>query len=286
MDSFAMDHADIEEQQIAERYVMGKLSPEEAALFEEHYLSCDECLDRLALAESMERGFKRAAGQDAARLVATRQLAFVAWLARLGRSRQLAALAMAVLVIAVLPGLLAVREIGQRERELTATRSALEQERERSAAGSRTAAETERLSRELDASRRDLAREQEARAKADEELAAARQPQSNVPILFLNPERGTGEPTHRVHLPHTPGWIVLALELDSPYPPPYRAVLRDARGREIWRGDGLQLNDMEGLSLPSTLLAPGDYTLAVDSLEPGRRPAPAARFTFRVLPPA
>ena len=59
-----LDHATIEEEQIAERYVMGKLPPDEATLFEEHYLSCPECLDRLELAESMERGFKRAAGKS------------------------------------------------------------------------------------------------------------------------------------------------------------------------------------------------------------------------------
>jgi hypothetical protein len=285
-----MDHAYVEEHQIVERYVMGRLPPEEAARFEEHYLSCPECLDRIDLAESMERGFKRAAGQDAARLAASRQLALLAWLSRLSRSRQVAALAMAVFVITVVPGLLALREIGARGRELAETRSALEQERERSVAGSRTtAAEAEKLRSELEASRRDLAREQEARTQAAEQLAAARQPQGNVPILFLNPERGGGgEPTHRLRLPRAPGWIVLALEIDPPHQPSYRAVLRDAQGKELWSGGGLQLNQLDtlSLSLPSTLLAPGDYTLAIEGLVPGGRPAAAGQFTFRVLPPA
>ncbi|HWM94030.1 MAG TPA: zf-HC2 domain-containing protein [Thermoanaerobaculia bacterium] len=274
-----MNHDYIEEQQVVERYVMGRLPPEEAARFEEHYLHCQECLDRLDVAESMERGFKRAAGQDAARAASIRQLALVAWLARLGRSRQLAALAMAVLVIAVLPGLLGLREVRERERELAETRSALEQERERSAQGSRTAgSEAEKLRKELEASRRDLAREQEARTKAAEQLADARRPQGNVPILFLNPERGGGEPTHRLRLPRAPGWVVLALEIDPPHQPSYRAVLQDAKGKELWRGEGLRLNEMEtlSLSLPTTLLAPGDYILLVE----GRR------FTFRVLPSA
>jgi hypothetical protein len=271
-----MDHALIEEQQIAERYLMGKLSPEEAAGFEEHYLHCQECLDRLELAESMERGFKRAAGQDTARLAATHQIAFLAWLSRLGRSRQIAALAMIVLVVALLPGLLGLREVRERERELAATRSALEQERQRSTAGSRTEAEAgEKLRAELRATRTELDRERQARASAAEQLDAAREPQGNVPILFLNPERGEGEPSQRLSLPKTPGWIVLALEVDPPHRPSYRAVLQDARGKELWRGDGLKLNEMETLtlSLPSTLLAPGDFSVEVD----GRR------FRFRVL---
>ena len=270
-----MNHTEIEERQLVELYLMGKLPPEEAAGFEEHYLSCQECLDRLETAESMERGFKRAAGQDAARVAATRQIALLAWLSRLGRSRQMAALAMAVLVIAVLPGLLGLREVRERERELAAARSALEQERQRSAVGSRTEAEARRLQAELEASRSDLERERQARASADEQLADARRPQGNVPILFLDTERGGGEPTHRLSLRETPGWIVLDLAIDPPHRPSYRAILRDPKGREIWRDEGLQLNDREALSLslPSTLLAPGDYTIEVDD----------RRFAFRVL---
>ncbi|HSS50030.1 MAG TPA: zf-HC2 domain-containing protein, partial [Thermoanaerobaculia bacterium] len=98
-----MNHAEIEEQQIVDRYVRGTLPAEEVARFEEHYLSCQECLDQLDLAEAMNRGFKRAAGQDAIRVAAARQLAVVAWLARLGRSRQAAVLAMMLLVAVLLP---------------------------------------------------------------------------------------------------------------------------------------------------------------------------------------
>jgi anti-sigma factor RsiW len=279
-----MNHTYIEENQVVDRYVMGKLPPDEAGRFEEHYLSCPECLDRLALAESLERGFKRAAGQDAARLAATRQLAVVAWLSRLSRSRQASALLLTFFCVLALPSLLAYRKIG----ELAATRATLERERE--AAGSRTTAEAGKLRADLEASQRDLAREREARSRAAEQLAQATRPQENVPILFLNAERGPadGEPTFRLRLPKEPGWIVLAPVIDPPHYPSYRAVLKDARGREAWSGADLRLNEQESLSLslPSTLLAPGDYTLSVEGLPPGRRPAPAGRFPFRVLPPA
>lgn len=275
-----LDHATIEEEQIAERYVMGKLPPDEATLFEEHYLSCPECLDRLELAESMERGFKRAAGQEAARVAATRQLALVAWLARLGRSRQLAALLAAVVVVALVPGGLALREIGRTKGELTEARRALEEEKERSAAGSKSSLEAGRLREELEASRHKLEEEQKARAAADEKLRAAQQPQGNVPILFLDVERGGGEPTHQVSLSRSPGSIVLSWVLDPPHPPAYRAVLRDARGHEIRRVEGLRADrqDTLALSLPSSLLAPGDYTLEVTG---GTAPV---RLTFRALP--
>lgn len=286
-----MEHAYIEEHQIADRYVMGKLPPEEAETFEEHYLSCPQCLDRLALAESMQRGFKRAAGQDAARLTAARQLALVAWLSRLSRSRQAASLLLVVLVIAVvaLPGTFAWRQLGDVDRELAETRRALEQERERSAAGSRNAEEIEKLRSELDVTRQDLAREQQAREQAAQQLAQAQVPQGNVPILFLDAVRSSGSsqepPTHRLRRPPSKGWAVFALQLDPPFAPSYRAILRNTGGRELWRGDGLRPNEMDALSLslPGSLLEPGDYTLVVEGA--GAAAAPASRFTFRVLPP-
>src|SRR5436305_3908737 len=169
-----MDHADIEEKQIVDRYVRGTLPAEEVARFEEHYLSCPDCLDRLDLAESMNRGFKRAAGQDAARVAAARQLAVVAWLSRLGRSRQAAVLTMTLLVAVLLPWGLAVRRMAGRDRELATARSALEQAR--STSSSRGAAEAERLRAELETSRHDLAPERE-------QLAHSRPPQGNAPPL-------------------------------------------------------------------------------------------------------
>lgn len=272
-----MNHQTIEEHQITERYLQGRLLPAEEAGFEEHYLACPECLDRLALAESMARGFKRAAGQEVARQAATRQLLLVAWLSRLGRSRQALVLAMALFAVVLLPAVLTFREMGQRQEERQRWAQS-ESERE---------AETARLTGELAASRAEAAREREAHTLAEQRLATAREPQGNVPILFLDVERGPGEPSQRVRLPASPGWVVLSLTIDPPHQPSYRVLLHQARGQEVWRGTDLHLM-AEGslsLSLPSTLLAAGDYDLAVEGLGQSGKAVPAGRFTFRVLPP-
>lgn len=274
-----MDHERIEEQQLAERYVQGLLPPEEAERFEEHYLSCQVCLDRLELAESMDRGFKRAAREEVTRIAAVRTLAGFAWLARLSRWRQSAALLAVVAISAALPGLLAWRqsqELGTVRGSLAEAQRQQEAERERSAAGSRAEGEAAQL-------RGALTREREAKAEAERQLQQARQPQGNVPLLFLAVERGAGEPTHRLRLPAAPGWAVLSLEVEPPHRSSYTATLRDRSGREVWRGPGLRPNEMDSLSLslPTSLLAPGDYTVEVAASG-----APASRFSFRVLPPA
>lgn len=280
-----MEHENIENDHVAELYLQGKLTPEEADRFEEHYLSCHECLDRLDRAERLERGFKRAAAEDAARLAAVRQAGFFAALARLGRSRQAGLAVMALFLVLLLPGILAYREFGRLGRELDRTREALKakeiarkQEQpaptappavEDRAALQQSEAERQRLEQELE-------QERSARAGLEKDLAQARQPQTNTPILSLSPERsagGSSEPTHQLRLPATPGWIVLSLELDAPDRDSYRVTLLRG-GQEIWRGDGLEPNETDSLSvsLPTALLTPGDYVVRVEGV---------AQFTFR-----
>jgi len=120
-----MDHHYIEDQQVAERYLMGKLSAEETARFEEHYLTCQECLDRLELAERFDRALKGVAAEDAARSAVTARVGILAALARLSRSRQVAVVLAAVLVLVILPVGFLVREIGRLDRELDRTRATL-----------------------------------------------------------------------------------------------------------------------------------------------------------------
>ena len=278
-----MDHVQIADDDVIDRYLLGKLPAAEATRFEQHYLSCPECLDRLALAERMQGAFKRTVGEETARHVAVRQLAAVAWLTRLGRSRQAAVLAMTLVACLAIPGVLALRRLGELDRELTAARTASEHGRSAGSAALRA---------QLEESQRHLASEQQARERAVAELAEARQPQGNVPILFFNPERDAhtaGQTTSRLlHLPAQARWIVLSLEIDPPHHPLYHVALRGSGGREIWSTGNLQLDaqDSLNLSLPASLLAPGDYQIAVEGQSPGRPPVPAGRFTFRVLPPA
>ena len=251
-----MDHTYVEEQHIADRYVMGTLPAEEAEQFENHYLSCPECLDRLELAESVQRGFKRMAGQDAATLATVQQLAVVAWFARLGRWRQLGVLLAVLLVPTALSTGMAVNNGLQ----LAQARSTLKEVRQRSTAAGALQAE--------------LVREREARMRTEGRLAQALLARVNDTIAVLGVERGEpegGGPT--LHSPADGGWIILEVSVDPPYPT--HAILRDGKGREVWRGDRLPSHrDTLSFSFPPTLLPPGDYSL---TLEP-----PTRRFPFRV----
>lgn len=56
-----MNHQFIEEQDVIERYLLKRLSQEEAEKFEEHYFQCDQCFDALQEKEKLILGVKLAA---------------------------------------------------------------------------------------------------------------------------------------------------------------------------------------------------------------------------------
>lgn len=291
-----VDHDYIELHHIADRYVLGTLAADEADRFEEHYLSCQECLGRLERAEALQRGLKRAAAEDAARIAAVRQAGFLAVLARLGRSRLGGLAATALLVALILPSWLAFRRADRLGEELERANAALaarEQVDQSPAPAPRDAvrdleAAQRRLAEERGRLQTELEKERGARAGLERELAQALQPQTNTPILALSPERSgpAAEPTHQLRLPATPGWIVLSLELDRPEHETYRATLLREGRQEVWRGGGLRPNDLDSLvvTVHSTRLEPGDYVLRVEGTPAGGGPVPVAQFPFRVRP--
>ena len=62
-----MNHQIIERDQIVERYLAGRLSVDEERTFEEHYLRCPACLDRLDVETDFQIGIQQVAAEDASR---------------------------------------------------------------------------------------------------------------------------------------------------------------------------------------------------------------------------
>ena len=263
-----MDHEYIQERQLVDRYVQGRLPAGEADLFEDHYLTCEECLRRLRLAEQFQRGFRQVAAEDAAGAVGL--------LAAFLRSRRGLALGSALAVLLAVSALLAARSV-RLGNELEEARTRLAQtrvEEERRAAAARTEAESLRDR---------LAREEAARGRLEAEAAKAPLPRAaGAWIVALVPVRSgpaAREPAQRVTLPPAPQWIVLAVDLELDASGTYRAILERQGGGAVWTGEGLRPSPQGGLAigLDSALLAPGDYRLRVE-----QGGFPVARIPFRV----
>jgi hypothetical protein len=257
-----MDHPSIDAGNIAERYVTGRLPPEEAARFEEHYLDCPSCCVRVEAAERLQRGLRRLAEQAAAGASGSSS-----W----SRSPRLALAAAALLAVALVPAWLELGEIRRLRSDLARTKT------EKSS--------TDRLDAvrgQLEQTRRDLAAEAEKREALAREMAADRQPQTDLPVLSLTPVRG-GAPVRTLGLPARPGWIGLWIEPGDTDFPAYQATLRSAQGAVVFQAPRLALNDLGALlvTVHSTSLVPGVYRLDLDGLPTAGVPVPVGRFPLR-----
>lgn len=271
-----MNHSYIDDHQVAELYLLGKLSPEEAASFEEHSMSCPECLDRLETAEKLRLGLRTVAAREVAA-----EAVKLGLLARLVRSRLAPFALTALLLVAVLPAGLLWRRAGRLEGELAQTREQLREELSRPM----PTPAPDPNDPELGVLRSQLEAERQEKERLAAELEKTGEPRINVPVVPLSPERSVpgAAPTTRISLSSSPELLILLLELDATDFPSYHATLTG--GRTVWHLSHLR-PDAQGtltLALPATRLQPGDFTVRVEGLPAQGRPAPVADFSFRLV---
>jgi hypothetical protein len=253
-----MDHARIDEDQLAQRYLMGKLDAESRHRFEEHFVDCPACLETLETFESLRTALKELPPGIPAAMATAPGRPWPAW----------ALLAAACVLMSAAGSLYFYGEARRARRELEAARQASEKaglhEAELAPSnGKRPAIPPASMS---DAGR--------------EALAAA--PLAAV-VFTLNRTRGVSvEPDDRIALPSA-GWVVLLFDRpDRSAPRGYRVQVSTAAGRPV--GEPVTASAASGgmlaVGLPSSLLAAGDYALAVQDAGSG---AALAAYRFRVV---
>src|SRR5262249_48238648 len=110
-----VDHHNIQEHNIAERYLFGKLTVSERAEFEEHFVDCTECIHLLEMTEGFRMGLRKVAAEQSTGYAL---VGFLGWLARLSTIRR-AALLMTVLLVLILPLTLVVIQLQRARGDLT-----------------------------------------------------------------------------------------------------------------------------------------------------------------------
>lgn len=260
-----MDHDYIEEHGLIDLYHRGQLPPGDEARFEEHFVGCSECQERLEMARGFQRGLKT---MVAAEVV---QASLLSWLAR----RKGLALA-ALLLVAGLPvlGYLAA----SREPE-----DPVWQQRYESA--QRSADDLRGKLEESERRRREEREQQVARVESTPKPEAPRpapSPLVNTPVFLLTAVRGEGETV--VINPGERGYFSLAVDAgDDPRFESYRVTITGARS---FREAGLKPNALEALLLtfPADYFPPGEYRLAVEGVTPDGTASELGGYPFRVVP--
>ncbi len=224
-----LDPKSIEEHNVIERYVTGRLSDDEAARFEEYFLEHPECAVQVQLAQRLQRGLEAVAAREVVQTAVATSMG-----SRFLRSRAAIFLPLLLVAVALLP-LFLYQRIGQLE----------------------------------------------------EDLAATQHPRVNTPIFELTAFRSAeinATPPHLLTLSAEPEWIVLALALSERELPAYDAELRSASKGSLWQASDLRPDPLGRLviTVPSTLLPPGDYEFEVEGVTGTGTTVPAGRFAMRV----
>src|SRR5262249_1305564 len=157
----------LDESDIAERYVTGRLSAEERAGFEAHFVDCARCLDRIEAAEGLRYGLARSTPRERPlRLSIPR------------RSRPPAfamALAASIALLFAVPVALSLRAASRAKRALEAERATAAQATHR----------VGQLEQQLSGAEAAVRQEREARSALEGQLADERRPQLPVPVFAV-----------------------------------------------------------------------------------------------------
>ncbi|MEA2564174.1 MAG: hypothetical protein QOH06_5678 [Acidobacteriota bacterium] len=256
-----IDHAYIEEHGLIDLYHRGQLPPEEEAGFEEHFVGCPDCQERLQMARGFQRGLKTVVAEDVAKA------GLLAWLVR----RRWIAVA-ALVVAAVLPvlGYLA----GSRGDTPMNTEASWRQlfEKERRSADD--------LRQRLEKSER----QRLAQVEATPAPTAAPSPLVNTPVFLLTAVRGEKE---AASVDVNSGYFSLAVDAGAdPRFESYRVTVTDARGKRMFREAGLKPNALEALLLtfPAGFFKPGEYRLTLEGVKAGGGASELSGYSFRIAP--
>jgi hypothetical protein len=292
-----MDHQYIEGHNILDRYLQETLSAAERTRFEEHFIDCAECLDRLEMTEDFRGALRTVAAEHAATSSTSVRPGLRAWLMGLTGGRQVALAAAAILLLIALPTALLVIATGQTRREIDQARlSAADWQRryeESQLAARNVEKEMQARMQELSAQRLEIEaqRERERQTRVVEEGSRQALLQAAAPIFELNTVRsgnaGRSALATRISVPRSARWIVLKVEVDpDPQLQSYRATLLTSDQQVICRAsDLIAVKEALAISCDASLFKPGDYRLALEGLARQGQYVSAGAYSFHVVRP-
>ena len=251
--SFMM-HQDIEEQEIIERYVRNRLSPEERRTFEEHFFGCEECFAKLQIMERFiaglddagNRGFLNS-GLSAEALPAR---PWGSWM-----FPALAASSCAAFVLAIVAGWTIFSQMPK-------------------------------LRMQLNQASANVSAQRQAIAALQKQMSAATQAEPNVPLVMLQATRDAQTSVSEAVLPAGVGRLVLWVELPAGKFRSFRLEVETEDHHPVVTLDHLERNSYGALAvgLPADQLQPGEFRIMLS----GEEPTPAsllAEYKLRIRKP-
>jgi hypothetical protein len=247
-----MMHPQIEDEEIIERYVQNQLAEAERKAFEEHFFGCDDCFEKLQVAERFVAGVRDAARRSvlAGEVEgSSRGFSWRGWLVpAFGVS------ACAALVLAALSGWLYFSQLPKMREQL-----------------SQSAA--------------DLRAQRATLAALEQQIASSVQAEANLPLVMLQATRDVQAAPNEVTVPPRARHLILWVEVPAGKSNLFHLEVASADNRPVATLDNLQRNTYGALaaSLPVEALQPGDYRIKLTA-----EPPPAsvmAEYRLRIRRP-
>jgi hypothetical protein len=288
-----MNHEQIDQFDLIDRYVRGNLPAEESAAFEEHFVDCSECVARLQTTKNFLKDLRLVAAEQAVQ----NDSRPVGGAFRVVLMRPVAWAAACLLVGAVAGTLFAIYYTRGLRDEIEQAKSLSEQWQRRYEDERQASISADQAHREAEAQRGEQLRALEAELKQQEALGAqAAEPtrrlpsEGNLPLFILNSVR-SGEPNparpvNSIDLPRTAPIFAfsIALEDETRYET-YRITILDGHRRPVWKSGELRPGRQSALSiwLKTSLFQPGGYTLIVEGDDKDGRKNQIGNYPFLII---
>ena len=271
-----MDHEYIDQFDIIHRYLTRRLIPEEVEQFEEHYIDCPQCVDRLQTARNITQGLRRLTVLQALQKEGDAEKRspwfFVPWFSRRAWAISACGLLLGIIGVLILATvqIFLLRQEAARAKSAAADLYRLHNEDQQSAlAAAQAQKETEQeLRGRIQQLEADLQKAQPERDKQAGPSPAWLQPIVNLPIFVLTSERGS--PVAEIILPRTATNLVIALPLEreAKYRTYHVTLFKDQRA--LWENRNVRPDKDNALTLGfnSSFFQPGRYQLQVEEGAP------------------
>jgi putative zinc finger protein len=274
----------IEQQEIVERYLRGLLTDDERRAFQEHFFSCDECVEQMQTMQRFIAGVRFAAEsgslrpEEAAPSETKPESLWAGWLKPAFAFASIFALALAAMIT-----WLALYRVPLLRLELASERQAREQvAREGKESLDQTLQELERERQQ----RQDLENVL-ARTKPPGEAPSADVAEANVPILVLEATRSTAGITSEVTVPSGARSVVLMADVEAGTRfTGFRLEVHNSDGQVIETVRGLKRNSEGAVDarLPSRLFQVGKYLVRLYGVS-GQHETLVGEYAFHIRRP-
>jgi hypothetical protein len=292
-----MDHKYIDQFDIIDQYLMRRLTEEESASFEEHFLDCPRCMDRLKTTRNYIQVLQAISVEQVSQKSDSKLRALHNFF-QLSFGKPLAWAGVFLLLVIILSLVIGIRLVRQYRSEIAELKKASSQLAELYEEARQAASLSDKERQDKEQELTEQIRELEARLQNEQNpgtnsVAGAgnwRQPRINLSVFVLNPVRGSEqnppESVNEIKLPRAPVDFIISLPLvgETRYND-YRVAILNAHKQPVWKRRGLKPDRYNSLPIGfnSRFFQPGDYLFVVDGITKEGSHILISNYPFRII---